>query len=148
MNTRLVLGSLAFLTATVLATACASTDDNAGKNDDNEVISTHNETASTFGLTTHEIALTLDDGPGPRTIEIAEWLAKEKIPAAFFMIGKSATAPRNEVTGRARRLCSRLRPCPHPKRPKKPPRHPFSHERSGSSATFTMAKPGPHSSSR
>ena len=92
MNTRLVLGSLAFLTATVLATACASTDDNAGKNDDNEVISTHNETASTFGLTTHEIALTLDDGPGPRTIEIAEWLAKEKIPAAFFMIGKSAKA--------------------------------------------------------
>ena len=30
-----------------------------------------NATGSTFGLTTKEIALTLDDGPGPRTIEIA-----------------------------------------------------------------------------
>ena len=92
MNTRLVFGSLAFLTATVLATACASSDDGTGNNDDNEVISTHNETASTFGLTTKEIALTLDDGPGPRTIEVAEWLAKEKIPATFFMIGKNAKA--------------------------------------------------------
>ena len=92
MNTRLVFGSLAFLTATVLATACASSSDNAENDDDNEVISTHNETASSFGLTTKEIALTLDDGPGPRTIEIAEWLAKEKIPATFFMVGKNAKA--------------------------------------------------------
>lgn len=75
----------------LLAVACTA-DDGASTNDDNEVIGSHNETAATFGLASNELALTLDDGPGPRTIEIAEWLAKEKIPATFFMVGKNAKA--------------------------------------------------------
>ena len=32
--------------------------------------------------------MTLDDGPGPRTLEIARWLADEDVPAVFFMVGK------------------------------------------------------------
>src|SRR5262249_40840697 len=40
----------------------------------------------------HEIVLTLDDGPGARTVELAEWLAENKIPAVFFMVGKNVKA--------------------------------------------------------
>ncbi len=35
------------------------------------------------------IALTFDDGPGPRTAELAEYLAAEGVPAAFFINGKN-----------------------------------------------------------
>ncbi len=35
------------------------------------------------------IALTYDDGPGPRTAELAEFLAEKGIPAAFFINGKN-----------------------------------------------------------
>ncbi|MBX3231470.1 MAG: polysaccharide deacetylase family protein [Labilithrix sp.] len=36
------------------------------------------------------VSLTFDDGPGPRTQELAEYLASEGIPAAFFINGKNA----------------------------------------------------------
>lgn len=45
---------------------------------------------SQFGLKPKEIVLTLDDGPGTRTAELAAWLRKENVPATFFMIGNNA----------------------------------------------------------
>jgi len=35
------------------------------------------------------IALTFDDGPGPRTAELADWLASHGIKAAFFINGRN-----------------------------------------------------------
>lgn len=90
MMRKTVLGGL--LMAGMLAVACGASDDDSTTGDDNEVIGTHNDVGATFGLQNKELALTLDDGPGPRTIEVAEWLAKEKIPATFFMVGKNAKA--------------------------------------------------------
>lgn len=55
-------------------------------------VSTRNETGKDFGLEAKEIVLTLDDGPGPRTVELAQWLAEEKVPTTFFMVGKNAKA--------------------------------------------------------
>jgi peptidoglycan/xylan/chitin deacetylase (PgdA/CDA1 family) len=34
------------------------------------------------------LALTYDDGPGPRTIEIAEYLSTQGVRATFFVVGK------------------------------------------------------------
>lgn len=34
------------------------------------------------------LAITFDDGPGPETLKIAEYLAEKNIPAAFFLVGK------------------------------------------------------------
>jgi peptidoglycan/xylan/chitin deacetylase (PgdA/CDA1 family) len=42
------------------------------------------------------ISLTFDDGPGPRTKELADYLAAEGVPAAFFINGKNA--PGRQVT--------------------------------------------------
>ena len=49
-----------------------------------------NLSARDLGLGPKEVALTLDDGPGPRTLELAEFLAKENVPATFFILGKAA----------------------------------------------------------
>jgi len=38
-------------------------------------------------LPTKTLALTYDDGPGPRTAELADYLAEKGIPAAFFING-------------------------------------------------------------
>jgi peptidoglycan/xylan/chitin deacetylase (PgdA/CDA1 family) len=37
------------------------------------------------------VALTFDDGPGPRTEELSGWLKDEGISAGFFMLGNAAT---------------------------------------------------------
>ncbi len=50
------------------------------------------------GLPPRTLALTFDDGPGvtvgdgpgPRTLELGQYLAQEQIPATFFMCGKNA----------------------------------------------------------
>ena len=39
-----------------------------------------------------ELALTFDDGPGSRTIELSAWLAAEGIHATFFVVGDSVVA--------------------------------------------------------
>lgn len=81
-------GSLALMLAGAAA-ACAS-EPNDGLEAD--ILAGKNLTANSFGLLEKEIALTLDDGPGPRTTELAEWLAENDVPATFFMVGKSAKA--------------------------------------------------------
>jgi peptidoglycan/xylan/chitin deacetylase (PgdA/CDA1 family) len=35
------------------------------------------------------VALTYDDGPGPRTVELAELLCEQAVPATFFLLGES-----------------------------------------------------------
>lgn len=78
------------------AVACGSAgtddgeDESGGTSED--AVSTHNITGSALGLQDKEIALTLDDGPGPRTVELAQFLAAEKVPVTFFMVGKNAKA--------------------------------------------------------
>lgn len=53
---------------------------------------TFNLSARSIGLLPGEIALTCDDGPGGRTLELAEWLRDNDIPATFFMVGREAAA--------------------------------------------------------
>jgi peptidoglycan/xylan/chitin deacetylase (PgdA/CDA1 family) len=45
------------------------------------------------------LALTYDDGPGPHTLEIAEFLHDRGIPATFFVVGKHVRV-RREVVGK------------------------------------------------
>jgi|GEM_PF-661020 len=46
-------------------------------------------TGDKLGLKSKEVALTLDDGPVPGSLEIAKWLSDEKIPVTYFMIGQN-----------------------------------------------------------
>lgn len=90
---RTALFSLAAAVAAAAAlTACSSASTEEEAVIDESAIGTKNLSASAFGLTDKELVLTLDDGPGPRTVELAEWLAAEKVPAVFFMVGKNARA--------------------------------------------------------
>lgn len=52
---------------------------------------------SQIGLQKKEVALTLDDGPVPETLDLAKWLLKEEVPVAFFFVGKNAQAYPNIV---------------------------------------------------
>ena len=46
---------------------------------------------SRFGLGEKELILTLDDGPSsPYTLQIADYLLKQNVPAVFFMVGANA----------------------------------------------------------
>lgn len=40
-------------------------------------------------LAANELALTFDDGPGSRSIELSAWLAAEGISATFFVVGEN-----------------------------------------------------------
>jgi peptidoglycan/xylan/chitin deacetylase (PgdA/CDA1 family) len=77
-----------------ILSGCASPTDGAaddqvvetpGDGSESALISEHSLTGSE--LPDHTIALTFDDGPGPRTVELAEYLASEGIPATFFING-------------------------------------------------------------
>lgn len=57
-----------------------------------EALQYKNLIANEFGLEHGEIALTLDDGPGARSVELARWLASENVPVTYFMIGENAAA--------------------------------------------------------
>lgn len=50
-----------------------------------------------IGRGNKEIAITLDDGPGRRTLELARFLAREGVPATFFMQGNNASARISDV---------------------------------------------------
>ena len=43
----------------------------------------------TPGLPAGRVALTFDDGPGPRTAELARMLRDEGVPGTFFVLGES-----------------------------------------------------------
>lgn len=50
-----------------------------------------------------ELCLTFDDGPGPRTMELAAYLSDRGVPATFFVVGKHV-AQHPEVVPRLRQL--------------------------------------------
>jgi peptidoglycan/xylan/chitin deacetylase (PgdA/CDA1 family) len=87
-----LLSSLA-LSALAVTPGCAAEaddDDAIGNSGDSvggedEIISEHQLMGGELPPKT--IALTFDDGPGPRTAELAEYLATKGIPAAFFING-------------------------------------------------------------
>lgn len=83
---------VAALAISLTVFACSSS--NAVENHDvgEAEVNARNLTANDFGLKDKEIVLTLDDGPGPRTVELAEFLALNNVPAVFFMVGKNAKA--------------------------------------------------------
>lgn len=62
---------------------------------DPERFQTFNFFGQKFGLKGKELALTVDDGPGSRTLELAKWLRKENVPTTFFMVGKNAKYSQN-----------------------------------------------------
>lgn len=45
-----------------------------------------------IGLQPNEVVLTFDDGPGPRTEELVDFLIQQGAPATFFMTGKDASS--------------------------------------------------------
>jgi peptidoglycan/xylan/chitin deacetylase (PgdA/CDA1 family) len=53
------------------------------------------------------LVFTFDDGPGPQTEELAGYLAEQKIPATFFMVGKHVRGNPEAVT-RLRELGHRI----------------------------------------
>lgn len=84
------LASLLALSASAVACSAPLQEEEAGSGE--AAVGTKNLTANDFGLEDKEIVLTLDDGPGARTAELAQWLADEDVPAVFFMVGKNAAA--------------------------------------------------------
>ena len=44
-----------------------------------------------------KVSLTFDDGPGPRTAELAELLAEQDVPGTFFVLGESLQHYRSEL---------------------------------------------------
>lgn len=50
-----------------------------------------------FTFPAKTLALTYDDGPGPRTLEIAEYLSQNDISATFFVVGKHVRENREIV---------------------------------------------------
>ena len=56
-----------------------------------------------FTFADKTLALTFDDGPGPRTVEIAEFLHNSDIPATFFVLG-SYVRERPGVLGKVKAL--------------------------------------------
>ncbi len=55
---------------------------------------------SAFGLSSKELVLTLDDGPGPFTLGLARYLEHKKIPAVFFVNFENGTNGINSEMGR------------------------------------------------
>lgn len=46
-------------------------------------------TGDRLGLRQGEVAITLEDGPVPASLEIAQFLSNERIPVTYFMIGRN-----------------------------------------------------------
>jgi peptidoglycan/xylan/chitin deacetylase (PgdA/CDA1 family) len=74
--------------ASVIACSAETTEDAAAESGD--AVSTKNLSRQHFGLEDHELVLTLDDGPGPRTKDLVDYLVAHQVPAVFFEVGKNA----------------------------------------------------------
>lgn len=57
-----------------------------------------NEPYTGFDLPSKSLCLTYDDGPGPYTLEIAEFLSDHHIQATFFVVGKYAVQHQDILT--------------------------------------------------
>ncbi len=93
---RLAALALATFTVTGVVAGCAAdstTDDDdsdvtgvtGDSSSEQDLISEHQLTGSELPAKT--IALTFDDGPGDRTVELTDYLASQGVPATFFING-------------------------------------------------------------
>ena len=112
--------ALATFAASVVATTGCATDtsdddseegvvdgDGDGTTGEDEIVSERQLMGSELADKT--LALTYDDGPGPRTGELADYLADQGIPAAFFINGKNAPGKQlmiDKVIGRGHLLAN------------------------------------------
>ena len=105
---RLAALAAATLAITALAAGCAtetSTDDPSsadtsatpgdGNASEQDLISEHQLVGNE--LPDHTVALSFDDGPGPRTIELVDYLASQGLPATFFINGMHVPGHQNAV---------------------------------------------------
>lgn len=108
----LVLASSAVAISGCIAETEAPADDpfieGSGDGDGaDEIVSEHQLTGSE--LPDHTIALSFDDGPGPRTKELAEYLASEGIRGTFFINGRNVSGRQSAldaVVGRGHLLAN------------------------------------------
>lgn len=107
MSARLHL--LALLSTTLFAcaaiTGCSADtseeeDDGAGvagdSTSEDQLVTEHQLTGSE--LPDKTIALSFDDGPGARTVELVQYLGSKNIPATFFINGKNVPTHRAAIT--------------------------------------------------
>ena len=95
MLARLAALALATFTVTGVVAGCAAdttddassdaTGDTGDSASEQDLISEHQLTGSELPAKT--VALTFDDGPGDRTIELTDYLASQGVPATFFING-------------------------------------------------------------
>jgi len=87
----LAVGSLIVAVAANVATSLAACS-NAASTDCQETVASPIVANDIYGqsLPADTLALTFDDGPGPRTEELADFLTANGIRATFFMVGKNA----------------------------------------------------------
>jgi peptidoglycan/xylan/chitin deacetylase (PgdA/CDA1 family) len=52
----------------------------------------------------HQVALTIDDGPGRHTAKMLDILAREQVPATFYVLGGSLSGFRSALARREHRL--------------------------------------------
>jgi peptidoglycan/xylan/chitin deacetylase (PgdA/CDA1 family) len=112
-----VLASSAVACASL--TGCAAPTDATGEDDpsaadtpgdgtsEDAIVSEHSLVGNE--LPDHTLALTFDDGPGPRTKELADYLAAEGVKATFFINGKNVAgrqAALDAVVGRGHILAN------------------------------------------
>lgn len=71
------------------ALGCAGTGHEAAQQPGSTPLSHLSRTRAAFTLAPKTLALTFDDGPGDRTVELADYLASEGIQAVFFINGKN-----------------------------------------------------------
>jgi peptidoglycan/xylan/chitin deacetylase (PgdA/CDA1 family) len=81
------LAILAAANAAATLAACSNTSSNCPETTSAAVVANDIYGQS---LPADTLALTFDDGPGPRTEELADYLTAKGIKATFFMVGKNA----------------------------------------------------------
>lgn len=88
------LRSALFLSAVMIATACSAPGEEV-EQPSTDVDLTGSRQLSGAGMAANTFSLTFDDGPGPRTAELANWLGDRGIVATFFINGRNV--PGNEA---------------------------------------------------
>src|SRR6187401_3192303 len=100
------------LLAAFASAGCVADLDDDGEDDpvragEEELVTERQLTGSE--LPDKTLSLTFDDGPGPRTAELADWLAAKGIKATFFINGKNAPgrqAALDKIVGRGHLLAN------------------------------------------
>lgn len=73
--------------------SCASQDQAVTLGESSDALIANNALLRGTSLSAMQLALTFDDGPGPRTGELSTYLKNQGIPAVFFMNGRHLATP-------------------------------------------------------